>query len=101
LKELSLTLTSPASSNFSFLNSIEIFLKADGLSEIKIAWKDEVPANTDDYLELETTKTDLKEYIKKDNFILRVNTVTDKLLTSDHQLEITSVFFVDAKILGQ
>lgn len=100
LTKLSLRLTSPSNSDFSFLKSIEVYLAADGLSEIKIAWKDDVPSNGDNYLVLETSMSDLKEYIKKESFTLRVNTVTDEILTSDHHIDIESTFFVDAKILG-
>lgn len=98
---LDITLELPASGDLSFLKSIEIFLSAEGLPEIKIAWKAQVPADTGQYLELETTDANLKDYILKEKFSLRVSTVTDEILTSDHHLEIHSVFFVDAKILGQ
>jgi len=30
-----------------------------------------------------------------------VNTVTDEIITSDHQIDIHAVFFVDAEVLGQ
>ena len=101
LNQLDLTLSSPSNADFSFLKSIEIYLSADGLSEIKVAWKDDIPNNVGKYIELETSSKDLKEYIKKDEFKLRVNTVTDELLATDHEIDIHSVFFVDAKILGQ
>jgi len=65
-----------------------------------VAWLDEIPADPGATLELETSNTDLKEYIKKDSFSLRAATVTDELITSDHHVDIHSVFFVDAKILG-
>jgi hypothetical protein len=101
LKELNLTLTSPSNGDFGFLKSIDIFISAEGLSEVKIAWKEDIPSNIDKFLELDLTNIDLKEYIKKDEFSLRVNTVTDEVLTSDHHLDIHSSFFVDAKVLGQ
>jgi len=53
------------------------------------------------YLELETSGEDIKEFIKKDEFKLRVNTVTDEALASDHHIDIYSIFHVDAEILGQ
>ncbi|WP_258103433.1 hypothetical protein [Marinoscillum sp. MHG1-6] len=101
LTQLDLTLTSPSNGDFGFLKSIEIFISADGLSEVKIAWKENIPSTIDKYMELETTPSDLQEFIKKDNFSLRVNTVTDELITSDHHIDVHSIFFVDAKILGQ
>ncbi len=101
LTQLDLTLTSPSNGDLGFLKSIEIFLTADGLPEVKIAWKDNIPSSVDKYLELVTTTTDLKEYIKKDEFSLKVSIVTDEVLTSDHHIDVHSLFFVDAKISGQ
>jgi hypothetical protein len=101
LTKMELTLTSPSNGDFGFLKSIEIFILADGLPEEKIAWKDNIPSSGVQFLALETTESDLKEFIKKDEFTLRLNTITDELITSDHEIDIHSVFFVDAKILGQ
>jgi hypothetical protein len=101
LTQLDLSLSSPSSSDFSFLKSIEIYISASGLSEIKIAWKEDIPNNVGKYIELETSTKDLKDYIKKDEFKLRLNTITDELLASDHEIDIHTDFYVDAKILGQ
>lgn len=100
LKKLTLTLSSPPNGDFSFLKSLSIFLSADGLEETKIAWIENISADSKS-LELEVSQDDLKEYIKKDKFTLRLNTEKDELVTSDHHIELHSVFFVDAKILGQ
>jgi hypothetical protein len=99
LTKLKLTLTSPSNSDFSFLKSIEIYINAPGLSEIKVAWSSDIP-NTN-VIEMSVTDEDLKEFIKKDDFTLRVNTVTDEILTSDHHINIYSNFYVDAEVLGQ
>ena len=99
LTTLELTITSPSNADFSFLKSINVYISADGLSEVKIAWKNNIPSNAT-VLKLDLTEVDLKEYIKADKFSLRLNTETDELLTSDHHIDIHSVFFVDAKILG-
>lgn len=101
LTTLRLTHTSPADRDFSFLKSISVFISADGLPETKIAWKDNIPANVGKIIFLDLTDNDLKEYIKKDKFALRMNAETDELLTADQYIEVYSVFFVDAKILGQ
>jgi len=100
LTSMELNLTSPAEGDFSFLKSISIYISADGLEEQKIAWLDEIPAEPGNILDLETSDVDLQEYIKKDNFSMKVNTVTDEIITSDHHIDVNSIFFVDAKILG-
>ena len=100
LDGLSLTISSPSGADFSFLNSIVIYISADGLSEIRIAWDEDVSATAGGELNLETSSENLMEYIKQENFQLRVNTVTDEVLTEDHSIEVDCEFFVDAKILG-
>lgn len=101
LKKLELTVITPNGEDFSFLESISIYINAQDLPEVKIAWNDVVSSGAGSVLSLTTSNADLKEYIKKDNFTLRVNTVTDEVLTSDYHINIFSQFFVDAKILGQ
>lgn len=99
LKTMTMSISNPAGDDFSFLKSIEIYISADGLSDVKIAWKDDISDNTTE-LNLETSSTDLKDYVKKDSFKLKVTTTTDEVLTHDYTIDIHSVFFVDAKILG-
>jgi hypothetical protein len=96
---LDLTITSPSNADFSFLKSINVYISAEGLNEVKIAWKENVPSDVT-LLSLDVTGVDLKEYIKADKFSLRLNTETDELLASDHHIDVHSAFFVDAKILG-
>jgi hypothetical protein len=101
LKSLKLTITLPDDGNFNFMKSIRIYMSAEDLPEKKIAWKENISNGQGSVLDLETSDEDLQEYIKKDNFKLRMNTVTDELITTDHHIDILTVFFVDAKILGQ
>jgi len=101
LKKLDFTLTSPSNGDFSFLKSIEIFINADGLSETKIAGKTSISSEIGNYLELDLVDVDLKEFIKKEEYSLRIETVTDEAINSDHHIDIHTKFFVDAKILGQ
>lgn len=100
LTKMELTLSSPKNGDFGFLKSIEIFISAEGVPEQRIAWNENIANDIDKNLQLETTDTDLKEFIKKEKYKLRLNTVTDEVITSDHHIEVKSVFFVDAKILG-
>lgn len=99
LTALQLNITTPTESDFSFLESIDVFISAEGLDEIKIASKTMVP-ETVSTLDLDVTDIDLKEYIKKDTYSLRLNTVTDEAMNQDHEIDVKSTFFVDAKILG-
>ena len=100
LTELILKITSPDDADFSFLESIVIYISADDLDEIKIAEEVEVNPNTGITLDVDVIDVDLQEYIKKDKFKLRLETVTDEAINRDHEIEVNSTFFVDAKILG-
>lgn len=100
LKTLTLTLKSPTDGNFNFINDISIYIKADGLAEQIIASGIDLPENGAQQLTLDIDNIELKEYIKKDAYTLRVNTVTDGAISRDHDIDIRTVFRVDAKILG-
>jgi len=100
LKELNLNVVSPQGGDFSFLKDIEVYISAEGLDEIKIAWKYDIPDDAGASISLETTNADLKEYIKLDEFKLKLTTVTDELILTDYDVDVKAKFFVDAKILG-
>jgi hypothetical protein len=100
LKELELTILTPAGEDFSFLEEAEIFIKADGLPEIAIASKNPVPATTDGKLVFDVSGANLKEYIQAQEFTLRVSTVLDEVISADHEIEVRAIFAVDAKVLG-
>jgi hypothetical protein len=99
LTELTLDHKSPSSGDFSFLKSIEVFLTAEGLSEVKVAWLDAIAEEPGKTLTLNTSENNLMEYIKKDEFSLKVRTVTDETFLSDQEIEINTTFFVDAKLV--
>jgi hypothetical protein len=100
LKTLKLTVKSPSDGDLGFLKSISVYLSADDLPEIKIAWKDSIPLSAGGTLELDVSDADMQEYIKKDSFKLKLNTVTREMLGSDYQIDLYTVFFVDVKVLG-
>ena len=100
IEELDLTLFSPSGSDFSFLKSVSIYLSTEGKDEIKVAWKDNIPESPGNKIVLELTNSNLKDYLTQPEYSLRLNTVTDELITSDHKINVHSVFFVDAKVLG-
>lgn len=100
LEELKLEHQSPENGDLSFLQSIEIFIQANGFPEVRLAWKDTIPQDIGKELNLNTTADDLKDYIKQDEFELRVKTEIDETLGAEQKILIRTQFFVDAKILG-
>ena len=101
LTQLILTTKSPESSNFDFLNQIEIFIKANGLAKQKIASKYNIPETGLKTLDLTIVPNiDLTNYIKADSYSIEISVETDQVHLQDVTLGIHSEVFVDAKILG-
>lgn len=86
--------------SFTFVKSVEVYLKADGLPETLVAWKTNVPDNVGTRMELEVTNDDLASYLKKDKMTLRLRAVTDEPIEKELPVQVASSFHVDAKILG-
>ncbi len=100
LTRLTMTITDPAEADFSFLKSIKIYIGAENLDEVLVAWNDEVDDSAGGSIDLETSNVDLTDYIIAEDFYLQVTTVTDELILTSHDIEVQAEFFVDAKILG-
>ena len=100
LRVLELSLISPDNEDFSFLESIKVYIVAEGLNELEIAFNEDVSVTAGKLLELQTIDVDIQDYIKRDKFSLKVQAVTDEVITTDYNIDIHSEFFVDAKILG-
>lgn len=97
LEEMSMEITSPNGEDFSFLNEITVYISAEGLPESEIASISEVNEN-DTLINLSTTGIQLKEYLVKDKYDMRIRTSTDEILASEHKLEIKSRFLVSATL---
>jgi hypothetical protein len=100
LTQLKLNITSPSGKTFSFLKEVHLFISAPNLPEIEIANKLAIDDGVGSELLLTVFDLELQDYIKADKFVLKVNTTTDQILTSDVHVHVYSNFFVDAKILG-
>ena len=101
LDELTLTVESPTSGTLTFLKSVDIHAMAEGLPAVRVAYKDNVPANVGSTLSLDVTKVELKEYFKKETYTLRITVTTDEAVAEEHSVRSRAAFFVDAKVLGQ
>lgn len=100
LKKFNVTIVDPIDENFTFVTKVEIFVEADELEEKLIAWKNNIPNDIGNYLELETTSSNLRKYLISDEIRVRLRTESSKPLTQDLRLDLRSTVKVDAKILG-
>lgn len=78
LNGMVLVIESPDNETFSFLDEIEVFIEADGLPEILLASRTEIPDNIGAELELNTTGENLDDYIRSDEYRLRTDVVVDE-----------------------
>lgn len=99
LTELKLTITSPSTETFSFLNSVEIYISSPNLTEKKVAFKDSIPGTVGTVLDCDLVDIELQDFIKEDTFTLRLKTVTDETIPQDVHIDVYTDFFVSAKLL--
>ncbi len=100
LDEFVLNITAPAGKEFNFLSSIRVFLQAQGLSEVEVAYKNNVAAITGSQLTMDLTGAELKNHLLKDSINFRVTGVSADSIPVPIDLKADFKVFVDAKILG-
>jgi hypothetical protein len=98
LYELKLSIVNPTNADFDFLNEIEIFIKAPGLDEKRVAYKQDIPETGLKSFFCDIDDLNLKDYISKEHFSLRVRTITDQVIFQDIQVRIDQKYKVRAKI---
>lgn len=99
LQKLEITIISPEGEDFSFLNSMEVYLSSPNHSEEKVAFLEDIPDNIGGQINCEIVGQDLQKYVKEDKFKIRLITVTDEVTSQDIDVNIYTDFFVDAKLI--
>ena len=79
---------------------MRIYISAPNLPEVEVANKLNIDNTVGSEIQPTIFEVELQEYIKADEFTLRVTGTTDEVLTSNVNVHVFSNFFVDAKILG-
>lgn len=99
IDRISITVQNPPGQNLNFLKSIEVYISADGLDEIQVASKYDIPDGLTE-LELDYISDNLKPYLTKETIKIRTKTVMDEPLKQDTELKIHNRFWVNAEVLG-
>jgi len=86
------------SSNFDYLKSLTIFIQGSGLPEVQLATNTLVPTGVTSF-DMSLNDVNLKDYVAKSNFKLRVNITTDAAITVNHKMKLNQTMHVVAKIL--
>ncbi len=83
LTDITITITAPQGEDFSFLQSVAIYITSPGQAEVLLAQRTDVPENAGNVLVLDATGEDLYPYISTDDFTLRTSVTTDESLLQD------------------
>jgi len=95
LEELKLSITNPANQTFKFIESIHIFISADGYDEIELAYMDNIPT-TAASIDLITTDEKLDNYIKASNYKLRTAIILREATNEDVDIQTDLKFKITA-----
>lgn len=98
LNFIDLEITAPQGETFSFLKHVYLYINADGLDEKRIAYKENID-NSTSTISLDIEDVELADYIKKDSYSLRVESVTDEQLSQDVDVHADLQFQVKARAL--
>lgn len=88
LSDLTLEITEPSTRTFSFLKSIQIYIKTNDSNEILLAEKKDISENVTSLISLDTSNENLKIYLQEDTYSIRYKIVTKE--TTNSRTEITS-----------
>ncbi len=109
LKSLDISILSPDSGNFQFMDYIRVFIMADlngdGIysddnERIEVANKMVIPQNVGKELILDPLPGDYKKFIFQEEIKLSLQYGTNRATTFPLELDIKSIFKVNAKVLG-
>ena len=103
IENITLSFLAPQNADFDFLESIEVFISSDSLSELKIAERHDIPLGLT-VLSLEINedidKDALLEYIKAESYTLRTNSTFRRETRETRRMNIATRFFIDAKLFN-
>ncbi len=85
-------------SNFDYLKSLSIFIQASGLPEVQIATNTMVPTGVTNF-DMALNDVNIKDYLSKSNFKLRMNVTIDGAITTDQKMKLNQTMHVVAKLL--
>ena len=97
IKELGLTITSPADETFSFLKSIHLYISTDETDEIELAWNENIVSDAKS-IQLDVTTEILDKYVKSSIYKIRTEAVTKETLFHDVDIQIDLQYRVTANI---
>ena len=99
LSKLSMKITQPATQNFDFLDTVRVYLSADGLPEVLAAKQYPIGKGLQK-VDMDTTGVALKPYFLQDSVRIRLNAHANALPMSGTKLSLNSTFRITANPLN-
>lgn len=98
LTSLNMEIISPTGEEFDFIEDVELYISADGVDEMLLAYVYNMQNIVGNTISLTCAQSDFQEFIKQDKFTLRVKTISDEFNSSDVEIKISSTFLVEATV---
>tara|TARA_B110000046_G_scaffold103764_1_gene111290 strand:+ start:95 stop:613 length:519 start_codon:yes stop_codon:yes gene_type:complete len=95
LSNMQISMTGPTGTDLEFVDQVNIFISANGLSEIKVASIDGAGTN-DVLLQAELEVIDVKEYLKLPTVLFRVEYSSDAFSNQDRECVLNVRFTINA-----
>ncbi len=100
LKSMAISIQLPADQNFDFLDNISVYISANALPEMLVAYKNEVPKGLKTLEMFTVTSVNLKNYYLQDTVYFRITSHINSVPPGGEQLKLTSVFHMLANPLN-
>lgn len=97
LKQLKLTITDTSGETFSFGKSFKLYINSTGQNELLAASIDSISDTIGTVLNLKPGGSDMKDFLKADNFSWRLKTENDESIPEDVHITVYSSFQINAK----
>jgi len=87
--------------NFDFLTDLEIYLLADDLPTLRVAWKNDMQNSGENSFELDHLSDNLADYFKKDKVKIKILAKTDEVLSQPVTIDVKLSVYLNAQLLGK
>ena len=99
LQSLALQIQAPATQNFDFLDSVQVYISAAGQPELLVAYQYSIAKGQTTLNMNPVTDVNLKNYFVQDTIYFRLTTHVNAIPATGTQLNIASSFHVQANLL--
>ncbi len=100
LKSLNFQITAPATQNFDFMDTVQLYISSKSQPEVLVAYKYGVPKSTQSIDFYTITSVNLKNYFVEDTMYFRISAHVNAIPASGTNLKLSSVLHVLANPLN-